>query len=215
MTKQMSFRNMVAVQPVKDPAAPKATPKRQPRHYVNTLEYELITSLVMQQYTNKGEVRFDQLLAMPQEDRIATLMQEFGVKRMHHMILMMVKAFCYTLKLPKIKKLSDTKMSGVACDFMVAAQEDNLALEDIILFFERAKGGKYGPIKSMAYHYQMMQLFEQYRKERRSAQQQTTPEQDMQLKAIKKEDRIAPQPTAIGDLLQGALVIDMSKKMSG
>ncbi|WP_132055644.1 hypothetical protein [Pseudocnuella soli] len=212
----MSFRNMVAVQPVKDPAAPKAKPKRQPRYYVNTLEYELITSLVMQQYTHNGEVRFDQLLAMPQEDRIPTLMQDFGVKRMHHMILMMVKAFCYNLRLPKIKKLTDTKMSGVACDFMVAAQEDNLALEDIILFFERAKGGKYGPIKSMAYHYQMMQLFEQYRKERRAAQQpQSVTAPEPALKAVKADGRVAPEPTPIGDLLHGALVIDMNKKMSG
>ena len=211
----MSFRNMVAVQPVKDPAAPKAKPKRQPRHYVNTLEYELITSLVMQQYTNGKEVRFDLLLAMPQEDRIPALMQDFGVKRMHHMLLTMIKAFCYTLKIPKVKKLTETKMSGVACDFMVAAQEDGLALEDIILFFERAKTGQYGPIKSLAYHYQMMQLFEQYRKERRAAQQKIAEVNAPALKAVVTEDRIAPEPTQLGDLLQGALIIDMNKKMSG
>lgn len=214
MTQQMSFRNMVAVQPVNDPAAPKAKPKRQPRHYVNTLEYDLITSLVMQQYACNGEVRFDLLLAMPQEDRIPALMQDFGVKRMHHLLLTMIKAFCYTLRLPKIKKLSDTKMSGVACDMMVAAQEDGLSLEDVILFFEQAKAGKYGPIKSLAYHYQMMQLFEQYRKERRAATMQKT-NGEPALKAIRNEERIAPEPTQIGDLLHGAMVIDMNKKMSG
>lgn len=212
----MSFRNMVAVQPVKSTEAPKATPKRQPKPYVNTLEYDLITSLVQQQYMKDGAIQFNLLEGIAQEDRIPALMTDFGVKRMHHMLLMMVKAFCFSLPITRAKKLTDTKMSAVACDLMVAAQEDSLALEDVILFFYLAKQGKYGPIKSLAYHYQFMSLFEQYRKVRRQALQQLHGQKEAELKVVLgNEERIAPQPTAIGDLLPGATVIDITKRMSG
>lgn len=216
MLPQMSFRNMVAVQPAKDPAAPKPKPKRQPRPYVNTLEYDLITSLVHQQFTTGDQIRFDLLDNIAAEDRIPALMTDFGVKRMHHMLLMMVKAFCFSLPITKAKKLTDTRMSAVACDIMVAAQEDHLALEDVMLFFQAAKGGKYGPIRSLAYHYQFMSLFEQYRKERRVALQQLHGQKEVALTvALNTENRIAPEPTPIGDLLPRATVIDMTKKMSG
>jgi hypothetical protein len=216
MLQQMSFRNMVAGQPAKDPAAPKPKPKRQPRPYVNTLEYDLISSLVHQQYTQGGSVRFDLLDGIANEDRIPALMTDFGVKRMHHMLLLMVRSFLFGLPITKAKKLTDTKMSAVACDLMVAAQEDGLALEDVILFFGGAKRGKYGPIRSLAYHYQFMSLFEQYRKERRAALQLLHGQKEAALKIVaNNEARIAPEPTAIGDLLPVATVIDMTKKMSG
>lgn len=207
---------MVAGQPVKNPAAPKPKPKRQPKAYVNTLEYDLITSLVHQQYTKDGEIRYDLLQAIALEDRIPALMTDFGVKRMHHMLLMMVRAFCFSLPITKAKKLTDTKMSAVACDLMVAAQEDSLALEDVILFFHAARQGKYGPIRSLAYHYQFMSLFEQYRKAKRTALQQLHGEQEAALKVVlNNEARIAPDPTPIGDLLPGATIIDMTQRMSG
>lgn len=215
MIKQMSFRDMVAVQPAKDPAASKPKPKRTPRQYVNTLEYDFISSMVHQQYIKDGAIRYDLLLAMPQEDRIPALMADFGVKRMHHLLLMIIKAFCFSLPIPRAKKLTDTKMSGVACDLMVAAQEDSLSLEDVILFFEKARKGAYGPIKSLAYHYQMMSLFEQYRKERRAAYQKLKDEKEAELKVVGPTERIAPEPVPIGDLLKGATVINMTKKMSG
>lgn len=212
----MSFRNMVAVQPVKSTEAPKAKPKRQPKPYVNTLEYDLITSLVQQQYMREGGIRFDLLEHIAEADRIPALMTDFGVKRMHHMLLMMVRAFCFSLPISKAKKLTDTKMSAVACDLMVAAQEDGLSLEDVILFFHAARKGAYGPIRSLAYHYQFMSLFEQYRKARRHALQQVHGEKEAALRVVLgNEERIAPQPTPIGDLLPGATVIDMTKRMSG
>lgn len=207
---------MVAVQPVKSTEAPKPKPKRQPKPYVNTLEYDLITSLVQQQYMKEGAIRFELLEQIALEDRIPALMTDFGVKRMHHMLLMMVKAFCFSLPISKAKKLTDTKMSAVACDLMVAAQEDGLSLEDVILFFHAAKQGKYGPIRSLTYHYQFMSLFEQYRKTRRQALQQLHGEKEAALRVVLgNEERIAPQPTPIGDLLPGATVIDITKRMSG
>lgn len=208
---------MAAVQPVKDAAAKaKAKTKRSPKQYVNTLEYELITNLVLQQYGKEGKINFETLFSLPQEDRIPGLMNEYGLKRMHQLLVMIVKAFCFSLPISKTKKLSETKIGVVACDLIVYAHEENLSLEDVILFCEQAKAGKYGPIKSLVYHYQFMSLFEQYRKERADAFYTIQMEKENSLNALGPKERICEDPTQIGEVMRRqASVIEMNKRMSG
>lgn len=206
---------MVAVQSVKGTGNPKPPAKRAPKQYVNTLEYELITNLVQQQYSKDGEVNFPLLLSIPLQDRIPALVQEFGVKRMYNLLLMIVKAFTFSLPIPKTKKLNDTRMSVCACDLILTAQEDQLSLEDIILFFERAKAGKYGPIKSLLSHYQIMSLLDQYRAERHEAFMKIKVEKDAELKTLGPTERSCEGPKQIGEIMKQATIFDMNKRKSG
>jgi len=210
----MNLRNMVAAQPAKVAGAPKATTKRTPRQYVNMLEYELITNLVQQQYSKNGEINFPLLLSIPLNDRIPALMQEFGLKRMYNLLLMIVRAFCFSLPIPKTKKLSETRMSVCACDLILTAQEDQLSLEDIILFFERAKSGRYGPIKSLLSHYQVMVLLDKYRAERYEAFMKIEDEKNAELKTHGPAERTCEKPEQIGEILKQASIFDMNKQMS-
>jgi hypothetical protein len=209
----MNLRNIVAVQPAK--GTPKAPAKRATKQYVNTLEYELITNLVQQQYIKEGAINFPLLLSIPLQDRIPALVQEFGIKRMYNLLLMIVRAFCFSLPIPKTKKLNDTRMSVCACDLILTAQEDQLSLEDIILFFERAKAGKYGPIKSLLTHYQIMSMLEKYRAERHEAYIKIKEEKDKELKAMGPKERTCEEPKHIGEILKQATIFDMNKRMSG
>lgn len=211
----MNLRNMVAVQSAKGTGSPKPPAKRAPKQYVNTLEYELITNLVQQQYSKDGEVNFPLLLSIPLQDRIPALVQEFGVKRMYNLLLMIVKAFTFSLPIPKTKKLNDTRMSVCACDLILTAQEDQLSLEDIILFFERAKAGKYGPIKSLLSHYQIMSLLDQYRSERHEAFMKIKVEKDAELKTLGPTERSCEGPKQIGEIMKQATIFDMNKRKSG
>jgi hypothetical protein len=206
---------MVAVQPVKGTGSPKASAKRAPKQYVNTLEYELITNLVQQQYSKDGEINFPLLLSIPLQDRIPALVQEFGIKRMYHLLLMIVRAFSYSLPIPKTKKLNDTRMSVCACDLILTAQEDQLSLEDIILFFEKAKAGKYGPIKSLLSHYQVMSLLDKYRAERHEAFMKIKGEKDAEMKTLGPEERTCEEPKQIGEILKQATIFDLNKRKSG
>lgn len=210
----MNLRNIVSIQPAKGTGTPKATAKRAPRQYVNTLEYELITNLVQQQYTKDGAVSFPLLLSIPLQDRIPALIQEFGVKRMYHLLLMIVKAFCFSLPIAKTKKLTETRMSVCACDLILTAQEDQLSLEDIIVFFERAKSGKYGAIKSLLSHYQVMALLDKYRMERHEAYMKIKEERHEELKASGPTER-TEEPKQIGEIMKQATIFDLNKKMSG
>ncbi|MEI6947216.1 hypothetical protein V9K67_08470 [Paraflavisolibacter sp. H34] len=179
--------------------------KRVTKKFVNPLEYEIITHLVLQQYQKDGVILFDRLLAISPEDRLPQLIAQNGSKRIHHLVLMIVRAFCLALPLPKAKKLSDTKMSALACDLMLSAYEDHLSLEDLILFFERAKAGHYGKIKSLLYHYQLMDLLERYRQERHEAYLRWKDTIDAQRKTEGPKDRICEEPKAIGDLFSQAI----------
>ncbi len=206
---------MVAVQQVKGTGSPKTPAKRASKQYVNTLEYELITNLVQQQYSKDGEINFPLLLSIPLQDRIPALVQEFGVKRMYHLLLMIIRAFCYSLPIPKTKKLNDTRMSVCACDIILTAQEDQLSLEDIILFFERAKAGKYGTIKSLLSHYQVMSMLDQYRAERHEAFMKIKGEKDAAMKTLGPAERTCEEPKQIGEILKQASIFDMNKRKSG
>src|SRR5919199_739451 len=160
----MNFKNNIAVLEASATGTKKA--KSPAKRFTKSLEYELIASLILQQYQQKEEINFKQLLSIPAEDRIPGLMAEYGNKRTHRLLVMILKEFCAALPLPKSKKLTDTRISVCAADIMISAEEDQLALEDVILFLERAKQGKYGAIKNLQRHWQLMELLEKYRQAR-------------------------------------------------
>jgi hypothetical protein len=205
---------MSAVQE-KQSAVKKPKAKRSYHKFMNSLEYDLISGLIVQQYQKDGEVRFDKLLSIAIEDRIPGLIEENGNKRIYQLLVMMVRAFCFALPLPKTKKLSETKMSVLACDIMLSSYEDQLSLEDVILFFERARQEKYGKIKSLYHHQQVMNMLEQYRQARHEAYIKLKQEKENELKTLGPSGRTCEEPKIIGDLFSQASVIDLNKKMSG
>ena len=210
---KMNFRNIVATKENEAPA--KRTVKKKTKGYFNSLEYELISGLVLQQYAKDDAIQFDLLLAIPAEDRIPALAKAFGNKRMHQLLVMIIKAFVYALPIPKYKKLTDTKISVCACDILLAAEEDQLSMEDIIIFFESARKGKYGTLNSLLHHAQIMSMLQTYRQDRHRVYQQIMEKKEAQLKQIGPLERTCSEPKKIGDLFNGATVIDMTQKMSG
>ena len=127
---------------------------------------------------------------------------------------MVLQEFCYSIPLPKSAKLSDTKIAACACDIILAAYEDQLSLEDVVVFLERAKDGKYGKFKGMVTHFGVMQKLEQYRTARSSAYQTLKAEQEAERKKAAELPRIG-EVRSIGEILQGADVINMNVRMSG
>ncbi|HEU4904236.1 MAG TPA: hypothetical protein VFT06_15630, partial [Flavisolibacter sp.] len=75
----------------------KATGKR----YVRSLEYEVIANLAMKQFVVKDKINFEGLLSIPLTERIPGLIKEYGLKRAHRLIKMVLQEFCYNIPLPK------------------------------------------------------------------------------------------------------------------
>lgn len=184
------------------------------KRYVRSLEYEVIANLAMKQFVAGEEIRFDGLLAIPLNERIPGLISEYGLKRAHRLIKLVLQEFCYSIPLPKSAKLSETKISACACDLILAAYEDQLSLEDLIIFFEQAKEGKYGKFKGVLTHFSIMQKLEQYRLERSAVYHRLKEEEEEKLKKMNDIPRIG-DARSIGEIMQQAEIINMAKRKSG
>lgn len=198
------------------PASDKPKAKRSSsRLFTSTVEYTMIANLVSQQYQKDGAVRYDALLAIPFEDRIPGLIQKYGNKTMHRLLLMVIREFFASLGMPRYKQPTDTRISVLACEIMLTSYEDYLGLEDVILFMQRAKAGQYGSTKSLANTTAVMQLLERYRQARHQAYLKLKEQAEIELKQLGPVTRIAPEPTQLNDLFNQGLVVDMTKRMSG
>lgn len=189
----------------------KATPGKR---FVRSLEYEVIANLALKQFVAGDAILFEGLLSIPLTERIPGLINDYGLKRAHRLIKLVLQEFSYSIPLPKSAKLSDTKIAACACDLILAAYEDQLSLEDLVVFFELAKKGKYGKFKGMLTHFSIMQKLEQFRLERSAVYHHLKAEQEEQLKKMSELPRIG-EVKSIGEILQQAEVINMNKRKSG
>lgn len=184
------------------------------KRYIRSLEYEVIANLAMKQFVIDDNIQFEGLLSISLAERIPNLINEYGLKRAHRLIKMVLQEFCYSIPLPKSAKLSDTKIAACACDLILAAYEDQLGLEDLIVFFEKAKIGHYGKFKGMLTHFSIMQKFEQYRLQRSAVYYQLKEKQEAALRKMNDIPRIG-DTRSIGEVMQQAEIIDMTKRKSG
>lgn len=192
-----------------------AKPRKISKQFTHSLEYEIIANLVLQQYEKEGEVRFDLLWNIVATDRIPVLTDEYGKRRMYKLIAMLLKEFCISIPLPKTKKLNDTRINVCSCDLMISAYEEELSMEDLILFFERTKAGKYGPIKKYLTHQVIKEKLDIYLNERRKAFSNFSQQKHAELKALGPVERTCEEPKQIGEILKQATVIELNKRMSG
>lgn len=185
------------------------------RLYTSAVEYGMIANLVLHQYQKGANVQFEALLSIPLDDRIPGLVEKYGKSTMYQLLMMVLKEFVAALLLPVYKKPTETNLSYAACDIMLSADDDFLSLEDVILFLQRVNAGIYGKIKTLVTTHALLQMLEQYRQERHTAYQNLRTASEENMKKTGPVVRIAKEPTAINDLLQQGVLIDMTHKMSG
>ncbi|TCJ11987.1 hypothetical protein EPD60_15625 [Flaviaesturariibacter flavus] len=214
MIRKINYKNTPP--PAAEAGAKADKPKRQPsRLFTSTVEYTLIANLVVQQYQQGHDVLWDKVLSLPFEDRIPGLMERYGKKTMHKLLLMILKEFVGQMNLAAYKRPTETRVSVAACELMLTAHEDFLGIEDIILFLQRARAGYYGPIKTLVNMNLLLIQLDRYRQERHEAYMKLKEKREAEYKQLGPIERTAPQPTLLGDLFNQALVVDMNKKMSG
>lgn len=181
------------------------------KRFTRSLAYELIASLALQQYSTADGANFEALLSIPLPERIPGLTSEYGLKRMHRLIKTVLNEFCHSIALPKSKKLTETKTSVVSCDLLLVAEEDQLSMEDLIVFFELTKHGRYGKFKGLVTHYGIIEKLEQYRQERHAAYVRIKEQKEAEVRLLGPQERISPEPTPIKKLFEDGKVIPFKK----
>jgi hypothetical protein len=166
-----------------------------------SLEYELMASLCFQQYGCHEGPDFQKLLSIPVEERIMALINDFGIKNMHKLVRTMLQEFSIRLGLPESRKLSVTGMSACACDIILAAEEDHLSMEDLVIFFQLAGEGKYGRFKSLLTHFDIMEKLATYRSERNVFYEGWLLEKEKAETRVGPLERTCPEPTLLSHLI--------------
>ena len=86
-----------------------------------------------------------------------------------------------------------------------------MSMEDLIVFFELAKSGKYGRFKSVLTHYSIMEKIEQFRQERYTSYVRIKEQKEAEVRLLGPTERISPQPTLIKQLFEEGKVIPFKK----
>lgn len=87
--------------------------------------------------------------------------------------------------------MNETQMIDLADTVLDSSSEDNLALEDLMLFLQKLTRGEYGKLYESMDVPKFMELFEIYREDRFRAIQAVREEESVQFKAIPINDRLS------------------------
>jgi len=131
-----------------------------------------------------GVIYFPALFAIPSEQRLPAL----PVNDVLPMLVVGLTLAFETMNLAR--GMNDNQVIDLAEIILESSSEDNLSLEDVVLFLQQLTTGKYGKLYESMDIPKFMDLFEKYREERWQAIQQIRYEQTVQHNAIPINERI-------------------------
>jgi hypothetical protein len=167
---------------------------------------KLDVQLHLSQFKNFGIVEFDKVLSIPATDRIPALVKEpDGYLRVATALTASIKSAMENINL-KFPMTEDqiVELSGLIID---QSAEDNLSLEDVLLFLHELITGKAGKIFDRMDIARFFEMFENYRQERHLSLLRIREESHLQKQFY--DDRASDNDSekenmreAIGDYLQ-------------
>jgi hypothetical protein len=138
-------------------------------------------------YSESNSPKFEALLKIPVSDRLPELTKKLGIKDMGKILMAEITKFqnCYNV----VRPMNPDQIAQCAYSLIQTAEEDYLSLEDVILFLEGAKQGKYGKVYDRLDQQIIFEMMEQYRDERHRTFMRFKEEQHAQNKTAKVNDR--------------------------
>lgn len=124
-------------------------------------------ALILKQYKLKdGSTNYPAIFNIPSEDRIPALAE----KDLRRAIMLICGALTMAFKSLSLKNgLNEIQILDIAEAIVDTASEDNLGLEDVVLFLQGLVRGKYGTSLDNLNTPKFLQLFEGYRQQRHLA----------------------------------------------
>lgn len=148
--------------------------------------------LHLRQFKERGVVRFDRVFSIPSEQRIPALIKDYGLEVMAGHISGVVGVALNAMNL-RIG-MNTEQLIDLAIDILEEAQDDNLAMEDLLLFLQQLVRGKRGKIYDRMDSTVFFELFAAYREERHVAILKIREEQAAQHQALGDCNRISADP---------------------
>ena len=134
-----------------------------------------------------GVVYFPSLFSIKSEERLPALFQTEPAKIASLVCVGLTMAF---EGMNLARGLNGSQINDLAETILESSNEDNLALEDLMLFLQKLTRGEYGKLYESMDIPKFMEFFEKYREERFQALQDLRYEQSSQHKALPINDRL-------------------------
>jgi len=161
---------------------------------------------------NGPGANFVALLSIPSSDRLPA-MAEHDFKGTDMIITVALTMAMENMNLAR--PMSSNQLMNLSAAIIDTAAEDNLALEDLMIFLQKLVRGHYGSNYESMDIPKFMSKFEEYRQERHQSMIRIREEQHAQHKALPVDDRYSEaisdnekrkhREAAIGDLIQRAI----------
>lgn len=119
---------------------------------------------ISREYIQGGHVAFDKVLSLSLHARIPNLTHVYGYEAIHKIVAVLLKSFNDSLNL--IRPMTDEQLFDCSEALVMTTEEDQLSIEDYVLFFKGAKEGKYGKILDRLDQQTVFSMLEEYRQER-------------------------------------------------
>lgn len=152
----------------------------------------LAVTMHLRLFKDKGVIRHDKTLQIPTADRIPALTaSEAGYKEVFAILTMRLHEAFQNLNLRK--GMDEDQLLNLAEKIIEESHEDNLAMEDVLLFLEQLVTGKCGKIYDRLDMPTFFELFEDYRERRHMALHYRQYEMHQQFKAMGDSNRSSEQ----------------------
>lgn len=160
-----------------------------------------------------GFVSYSKVLAIPTSERITSLAKNKEIYiRLAAAISASIKSASANLNLSI--PLSDDQIMEITARVISESEQDNLSLEDILLFLGEMLAGRCGKIYGRLDMITFFDLFEVYREERHKVYADQKYEKEAQYKAAGDTNRMFDDLTAEKDLNRSALGNYLKEKYS-
>lgn len=169
-------------------------------------------ALILKQYKFKnGDVNFPVIFStVPTCERLPALFK----KDMFQATALVVGALTMCFKKMRLKKVDGELINDIAEDILDSSDEDNLSLEDLVLFLGLMMRGKYGDIEEISV-VKFMRLFDKYRDERHIAMETIRINEHLQYKGIGdtiRSNQVDPLAEHFSNF--GARIVEMKEALS-
>ena len=142
-------------------------------------------ALILKQYKHKsGEVNYPAVFTVPSSERLPALYE----RDFMHATALVVGAITMAFEKMRFKNMDGGLLNDIAEEVLDSSGEDNLSLEDLVLFLQGMVRGKYGVIDSMSVS-KFMKLFDDYREERTEAIRNFRMNEHLQYKGMGDSNR--------------------------
>lgn len=156
----------------------------------------------LSQFKENGIVKFEPLLGIPVKDRLPGLVDQYGAKKIHQLLVVLLTQFCNTFNV--IRPMTAEQIVACASEILNTSTEDYLSIEDLTIFFQGAKNGKYGKIYDRLDQQIIFEMLEVYRQQRHEQYLNIKEEQHANLKALGPSFRSSDSVTEIKELFHQA-----------